>query len=460
MLTEHGLLPENVGSFIKLLCTFEIAVPLDANTLLIPSLIADKADKCSHAITSSYTFPRKNVKKFLSEDLNVEASIFSAKTLPAVTRTVHTKRRLTLHSTGVCYRRIVLLHYIPISFWPRLLARCLSSASQFYKIILNNCVTDIPFQRLTDPGDVIIGHIPCQWFYWKTGITLDFDNRTLLYVSNLFNPNVVDDDGNRQASSSTVKRIQKMGLNTTSNDWQQSFSMFNNGFEINVPDYVIESCSTDLHGPKRVSSLMSSQIMSHVLEVIDEVLREWLEGDSGLYSNSNTIMQQFVPCPYCFGDKETPQKKRVDEDTSFNIKLNQDNSLELSGTIHGRRIMTISCTSSLGEMKEWVNIAPNCLEEETNLFQEFSGHDHGSTMNRLSWNLGDAPVGFTFKHCVWAAGNLENTIICPLHGSLKLSELIPDVVRCIPNVVCTNIDTYAHNDLSICIYAQHNTHYT
>ena len=114
----------------------------------------------------------------------MEASIFSAKTLPAVTRTVHTKRRLTLHSTGVCYRRIVLLHYIPISFWPRLLARCLSSASQFYKIILNNCVPDIPFQRLTDPGDVIIGHIPCQWFYWKTGITLDFDNRAPLYVSN------------------------------------------------------------------------------------------------------------------------------------------------------------------------------------------------------------------------------------------------------------------------------------
>ncbi|XP_065919006.1 leucine-rich repeat serine/threonine-protein kinase 1-like isoform X2 [Dysidea avara] len=421
MLSERGLLPEYIGSFVKLLCNFEIAVPLDANTLLIPSLIDEKVDKRSRA-TAKYTFPRKNVKKYLSEDLNVEASIFSAKMLPAVTRMVHTKRQLTLHSTGVCYRRIVLFHHIPISFWPRLLARCLSSASQFYKIILNNCVSDMPFQRLTDPGDVVIGHIPCQWFYWKNGIMLDFDNRTLLFVSNLVNPNVVDGDGNRQASSSTVKKIRKMALDTTGKD----FSTFNNGFEINVPDYILESSSTDLHGPKRVSSLMSSQIMSHVLEVIDEVLREWLEGDSGLYSNDSTIIQQFVPCPYCFGDSKTPQDQRVEEDSGFDIKLNRDKSLELSG-IHGRRVMT--CTSPVNEMKAWVNKVPSCLEKETDLFKGFPGHDQNSSRSRIAWNLGTAvPAGFTFKHCIWAADNLGNTIMCPNHDSLKLSDLIPDVM--------------------------------
>jgi len=88
--------------------------------------------------------------------------------------------------------------------------------------------------------------------------------------------------------------------------------------------------------------------------------------------------------------------------------------------------MTIACTSS---MKEWVNKAPNCLEEETNLFKEFPGHNHSNTTNRLSWKLGTVPAGFTFKCCIWAADNLGDTIVCPHHDSLKLSELIPDVVR-------------------------------
>ena len=429
MLSDRGLLPEAIGSVIKLLCNFEIAVPLDANTLLIPSLIDEDAGKRSH-INAKYTFPRKNVKKYLSEDLNVEASILFAKMLPAVARMVHTARQLTLHSTGVCYRRIVLLHHIPISFWPRLLARCLSSASQFYKIILNNCVSEIPFQRLANPGDVVIGHIPCQWFYWKTGIVLEFDNRTLLSVSNLVNPNVVDDHGNRQPSSPTVEKIRKMGLCTTGKDWQQSFSKFKNGFEINVPDYILESCSADPGGPKRVSSLMSAQIMSHVLEVIDEVLREWLEGDSGLYSSNSRIIQQFVPCPYCFGDKQTLQKHRVEEDYSFNIKLNADKSLELTGSIHGRRFMEIDSTSPVDEVKAWKNKAPDCLVKETDLFKGLRGHDHSGNINKNSWSLGEAmPVGFTFKHCVWAARSLGNTITCPIHDKLKLSDLIPDVVR-------------------------------
>lgn len=37
--------------------------------------------------------------------------------------------------------------------------------------------------------------------------------------------------------------------------------------------------SHDPGSMKCLSSLMSAQIMSHILEIIDEVLREWLKGD-------------------------------------------------------------------------------------------------------------------------------------------------------------------------------------
>lgn len=431
--SERGLPPEHVGSFIKLLCNFEIAVPLDADTLLIPSLIDDATDKYALMLRNKYTFPRQDVRKHMSDSAAIQGSLYAAKVLPAVAGIVHATRRLSLHTTGLCYRRIVLLHHIPISFWPRLLARCLSSASHFYKIILNNCVSDMAFQRLANPGDVVIGHIPCQWIYWKTGITLDFDNRPLLFVSNLVNPNDVDEEGKKKPFSNTVAKIAEMGL-FTGREWEPSFEKFANGFEVNVPDYILESWSEDRRIGKRVSYLLSTQIMSHILEVIDEVLKEWFEGDSGLYSGASNVIQQFVPCPYCFGDVETPPDKELKDDNA-NIGILETSVDEVETTFSDRtprqRFATVSSSSPMIEKKvdflNWPNMM--CKEKETDLFNKYASRGRSGSVNKVSWNLGSSiPAGFTFKHCMWAVQNGNTDINCPHHGKVKLLDLIPDLV--------------------------------
>lgn len=433
-LSDRGLPPDYIGAFIKLLCNFEIAVPLDAETLLIPSLIDDTADKRSHVFRLKHTFPRQDVRKHMTDSSAAQGSMYAAKVLPAVAGIVHATRRLMLHATGLCYRRIVLLHHIPISFWARLLARCLSSASHFYKIILNNCVRGMAFQRLANPGDVVIGQIPCQWIYWKTGITLDFDNRPLLFVSNLVNPNDVDEDGGKKPFSNTVGKITKMGL-FNGREWEWTFEKFKNGFEINVPDYILESWSENSQTEKRVSYLLSAQIMSHILEVIDEVLKEWFEGDSGLYSSASHVIQQFVPCPYCFGDEETPVAKRFKEE-NLNISL-QESSVDeaettFSAPIARQRFATVAGSSPKNERNIKIANLPNimhCKEKETELFKHHVGRSRSDSVNKISWNLGsDATAGFTFKHCMWAAQNGNSSIICPIHKAVKLLDLIPDVV--------------------------------
>ena len=432
--SERGLPPAYVGSFIKLLCNFEIAVPLDAETLLIPSLIDDAADKHSHILRTKYTFPRQDVRKHIADSSAAQGSVYAAKVLPAVAGIVHATRKLMLHTTGLCYRRIVLLHHIPISFWARLLARCLSSASHFYKIILNNCVSDMAFQRLANPGDVVIGQIPCQWIYWKTGITLDFDNRPLLFVSNLVNPNDVDEDGTKKPFSNTVGKIAQMGL-FMGREWQHAYGMFKNGFEINVPDYILESWSENDQIGRRISYLLSAQIMSHILEIIDEVLKEWFEGDSGLYSSASTVIQQFVPCPHCFGDEKTPEGKQFKED-NVNINLQESSVDEVETTfsapIPRQRFATVAGSSPTVERNiNHLNL-PNivqCKEEETELFKHHASRNRSNSANTTSWNCGnDSSAGFTFKHCMWASQNGNGTIKCPHHGNLKLLDLIPDVV--------------------------------
>lgn len=427
--SERGLPPDYIGSFIKLLCNFEIAVPLDAETLLIPSLIDDAGDKHQRMVRNKYSFPRQDVRKHMADVSAAHGSIYAARVLPAVAANVHATRRLILHPTGLCYRRIVLLHHIPISFWARLLARCLSSASHFYKIILNNCVSDMAFQRLANPGDVVIGQIPCQWIYWKTGITLDFDNRPLLFVSNLVNPNDVDEDGRKKPFSSTVDKIKNMGLHN-GREWQTSFNMFKNGFEINVPDYILESWSEDSQIEKRVSYLLSAQIMSHILEVIDEVLKEWFEGDSGLYSSANNVIQQFVPCPRCFGDEKTPKAKQFN-DNDANVCV-QESSVD-EPSVPRQRFATIACSSPAVEKKVNFNKNPSksleCEEKETELFKRYSVRNRTNSVDKVSWTLGcNVGTGFTFKHCMWAAQSGNTTIRCPTHGDLKLLDLIPDAV--------------------------------
>jgi len=135
---------------------------------------------------------------------------------------IATSNKLLLHSTGVCYRRIT-----PHS--NSFLATVASQMSIIFQLFLQDYSRQLfPRHRLVNPGDVVIGHIPCQWFYWKTRIILEFGNRPLLFVSNLVNPNVVDDNGNRQTSNTNVGKIKKMGLSTIGKDWQQSFSAFNN----------------------------------------------------------------------------------------------------------------------------------------------------------------------------------------------------------------------------------------
>lgn len=435
--SERGLPPEYIGSLIKLLCNFEIAVPLDAETLLIPSLIDDATDKHSHMFRNKYTFPRQDVRKHIADSYAAQGSVYAAKVLPAVAGIVHATRRLILHNTGLCYRRIVLLHHIPISFWARLLARCLSSASHFYKIILNNCVSDMAFQRLANPGDVVIGQIPCQWIYWKTGITLDFDNRPLLFVSNLVNPNEVDEEGRKKPFTSTVGKIVNMGL-FNGKAWQTSFEVFNNGFEINVPDYILESWSEDSRGERRVSYLLSAQIMSHILEVIDEVLKEWFEGDSGLYSSASNIIQQFVPCPHCFGDEKTPEVKLFNEDCmniSYEESLVDEAETTFSAAHPRQRFATVAGSSAMVEKNILLKKLPSiveCREEQTDLFKRYSSRNRSNSVNDISWNLGSVnTAGFTFKHCMWAVKSGNTTIKCPHHGNLKLLDLIPDVVRTI-----------------------------
>jgi len=299
-------------AIITLLGKFELAIPLDGNTFLIPSLLQSREAKELQFTGRSYNFPcNKTVtlkskcdsaQNSSSSSLNYSrSSLYTTGTewLPESAQQRFCTKEIILHSTGMCYRRIFIADCIPKNFWPRLITRFLSSAGNVQKIVCKNCFSNIHCENFLDVSNASIGSLPCKWSYGKNHIMLSLGGDVILCINSLYSLNDVDNKSERISISHTVGKLENMQV-YYGNTFFDSINV-NDGFEVTIPDYIVHS-GPNLDKLVHESKLMSAQILSHVLETINEVLIDWFEGlmEKGIYSNN--YLTHFIPCPYCFGD--------------------------------------------------------------------------------------------------------------------------------------------------------------
>ena len=330
-LTNKFRIPGNfMEAIINLLGKFELAIPLDANTFLIPSLLHSRNTEGFRFSEKKYKFPRnKDNGSVKSKQGSMRKQSSSTSSLNICTLPTNTEcfsvvaqrlctKEIVLHSTGMCYRRIFAADYIPVNFWPRLIARFLSSAKSFHKIICNNCFTNIHCENLLEAGNAVIGVLPCRWSCGKSHITLKLGDDVIFCANGLYGANDVDNKRKKTPISHSVKLLEKMHIYHGSNDDFKPVNV-SDGFEVSIPDYIVNS-GTNTENLTHESTLMGAQILSRVLEIIDEVLKGWFEGltEHGIYSTN--YLTQFIPCPYCFGDTapkdvlDATLEKELDED--------------------------------------------------------------------------------------------------------------------------------------------------
>jgi len=375
---------EFMEPIVALLCKFELAIPLDRETFLIPSLLLEVNEQFSR---KQYNFPQKGIKSLVSPHgdrphaVTMSPDFQSANGRSLATRlcvsteylSVITQHRvdkgIELHSTGMCFRRIFTTDHIPANFWPRVIARFLASAESFYKIISINCCPEIQPESFVGVGGATIGALMCTWSYGKNNIELRLGDNVILCVNALFSiKNVYDEKDKRKVPiSHSVEKVKNMQIYCDMDTVTKA--NVSDGFEVNVPDYVVISYSKS-GGEVYQSVLMSMQILSHVLETIDEVFKDWFEGllELGIYSEKNLC--HFIPCPYCYGDNKAPLSTNDDY-----TLLRKDGSSQKSDLLTG----------------------------------------------------GD-PVGFSVQHCLFR-GRRSDIIKCPHHGKLALKCLTPDLVN-------------------------------
>ena len=363
LLKRFKISAEIMEPVFTLLQKFEIAIPLSIDMLLIPSFLQNKGPKRLFSI-ERYNFPRR--KRFGSCKFD-DSSATKHSRNDKVRFSVLEMMSVDLHSSGMCFRRLFFADRIPPNIWPKLIARFLLSVHQnsFHKIICDNCIPGVPYKLAFSAGDALIGNLLCKWSYGKNYVELSLGEYVLLRVNAFRSYN--NDKSKHMTISATKKRLEIMLVHKQNGRTAEELMLNREGFEVNIPDYIIISRNTEQSIDVHKSDLMSMQILSHVLETIDEVLRDWFEGlsEEGIYSDKH--LSHIIPCPHCCGD--------------------------------------------------------DVIEEEINGYDQddvFPNHQNGPMTN--------ASDAFAIQFLLQQTNKCDS-VICSRHGKLKIKDLAPDVVR-------------------------------
>lgn len=393
---DCGIPTDYRNVMFKLLCRFQIAIPLNADTLLLPSALkSDPRNKLYSSVNCKFPGDEK-------PQLSLQKSSSYGNILSAVVSTKSIHKSISLHFTGMCYRRLFLACHIPVNFWWKLIPRFITSAVSFYDVLISNCVEGMTVERMANVGDAVICNNHCKWLYWSNGITLTFGNNVLLCINGLTQSN---DTGDRTPLSVTVEKIKSMKF-FNGHRWEQQFSLDSDGFEVNVPEYIVQS-SLKEESETHFSSKLGCQILSLILEILNELCTELFKGhpEKGIYSGSHFL--QAVVCPHCYGDK-SPLDGRVSPIVCEDLDISTKESLHFlfNQCIHP------------------VDFAKDLTVSE------------------------DDSYGFNIQVCIVEAQK-SAILTCPKHGKLRLIHLTPDLVctyiYCVVSVfiICISIHALA-----------------
>ena len=321
--------------YIELLGKFEVALILDRNRLLVPSMLPPRPKYTIHAFRN--VFPRPSLCQILARSPDT-AKLFSSG-CPGINSELdpssgspqqlgvvsHVSEEL--FRTGMILRRFYFMTYVPSGFWPRLISRFLTS-SRFAVVVLQSLgypesqIKDISVQLVSGQTNGAIG---LEWSYWKTGIELWYKGLSLLRVAEILPQGTFRAC---QSSPSIFKQSTTAPFEPALDTEDLSFELNgrwmpieltpNRGIELLVPDVICPSLLQQEYtsrinsgGPESKPSdepqfeylWMSAQLLSMSADYLDTLLEDWYPG-LGAREGSRTVesipyVNRVIPCPFC-----------------------------------------------------------------------------------------------------------------------------------------------------------------
>ena len=233
--------------------------------------------------------------------------------------------------------------YMPSGFWPRIISRIMSNNSIMELIrellgrSLDDSLDEEPFVRDSRGYEnggrsfmKVFGHSKLNWSYWKTGIELWIDGKSVLRISEIMGQDFyVNCSGSPlEASEETTDRSKQpsrkypdviqsghhyktgvgpidpfsdtdMLIFAFSGAYQSVLGLKRKGLEILIPDMICLNSVTIQEG-----SWTSAKLLARVVDFIDALLEDWFPGlgaRNGLPDEGIPKVIRLVPCPLCIG---------------------------------------------------------------------------------------------------------------------------------------------------------------
>lgn len=288
-----------------------------------------------------------------------------------------------IERTGLILRRIFMTPPIGLDFWNRIINLCLQK-DDFAAIIWEAFDRDTPMNSHDHGQFYQIGNCQMRWKYWKSGIVLDLNHQTILYINSVRTDDFTD-PVEESVISETFLKARRFKFFDEEDKFIPLQDICSEVFEVVVVDVNIEA--KEGGGTGRVLPI-SAKLLTKALEMIDGVLRGYSNdfSEDGIYSLSRLF--HITPCPVCFGDADNRPKDVIPK---------------------------LRCTSDLRR--------PRLGSVARQAFQSFQNR-----RSQDSCDGGRNIVVFSLDQCIEAITNGVDFIECPVHGVLKLDYLTPDIV--------------------------------
>lgn len=338
--------------YIELLGKFEVALSLDRNRLLVPSMLSPSPHYTIHTFRN--LFPRPSLRQILARSpetprlfgnkvtqvfttLSTDNAASSEDECADTNTDLEHSSQLSVAShiseelcrTGLILRRFYFMTYVPSGFWPRLISRFLTS-SRFCMIVLQSL--GFPEDQIKEVSSQLISGqmnnaISIEWSYWQTGIELWYKGLSLIRVAEIL-PNGTFQNCDPSPSIFEQSRTSPVEPAFDTDDlsfelngnWMPVDMTPNRGVEIIVPDTVCpallqqeyasktaatsdDPASSSSTVPQFESSWMSAEMLSLAVDCVDTLLEDWYPGlgarDGNKTVESIPYVNRVIPCPFC-----------------------------------------------------------------------------------------------------------------------------------------------------------------